>query len=274
MERAVRLTGVGPLRARRCVFAAELWQLAGAGNRVRELLDQATRQTDDLEVRGYGQMVLALAESRCGRPVPAHRLLVREAARVRRADPAGAAIMLLDAADAYCLAGEVQAALVAVRQAGQSAGHARDPVPAVFAAQHAGVLAVCGQLCEAREIVGGSSAELEKAALEADLPVGWRRILRLGLPALLARLGELDIACRILDEAIAQSRTVEALGVLPRMLMLRAELSVRTGDWDGAWSGAGEAVHLAERGGQVSDVGPALVCLARLAAARGQRDEC
>src|SRR2546421_11048435 len=84
MERAVRLTGVGPLRARRCVFAAELWQLAGAGNRVRELLDQATRQTDDLEVRGYGQMVLALAESRCGRPVPAHRLLVREAARVRR----------------------------------------------------------------------------------------------------------------------------------------------------------------------------------------------
>jgi DNA-binding CsgD family transcriptional regulator len=182
--------------------------------------------------------------------------------------------MLLDAADAYCLAGEVQGALVAVRQAAHSAGHARDPIPAVFAAQHAAVLALCGRLCEARAIFGGSSDELEKAALESDLPVGWRRILRLGLPALLARLGELETACRILDEAVSQSRAMEALGLLPRMLVLRAELSLRTGDWDGARAGAAEAVRLAERGGQVSDQGPALVCLARLAAARGQREEC
>jgi DNA-binding CsgD family transcriptional regulator len=274
MERAAELTGSAGLRARRCVSAAELWQLAGAVGRVRELVDQATRGTDDLSVRAYGQAVLARTESRCGRPVQAHRLLVREAARVRGSDPTGAATMLLDAAEACCLAGEARAALVAVRRACLLAGRAPAPLPAVLAAQHAGVLARCGQLPAARELLAGCRAELEGAVLDAEVPTGWRQIVRVGLPALLARLGELHVAGRILDEVIAQARALEASGLLPGLLAERAELSRRTGDWVGAQALAGEAAWLAERVEQASDLAAALLCLARLAAARGLRTEC
>jgi DNA-binding CsgD family transcriptional regulator len=274
MERAAELTGSGGLRARRCVSAAELWQLAGAVSRVRELVDQATRRTDDLRVRAYGQAVLARAESRCGRPVQAHRLLVRQAARVRGSDPTGAAIMLLDAAEACCLAGEVRAALVAVRRAGLLAGRAPAPLPAVLAAQHAGVLARSGQLVAARELLAGYRSDLDGAVLDAEVPTGWQQMVRVGLPALLARLGELDAAGRMLDEVIAQARALEAAGLLPGLLAERAEVSRRAGDWSGAHALAAEAAWLAERVEQASDLAAALLCLARLAAARGLRTEC
>lgn len=274
MERAAELTVGDRPRARRCVGAAELWQLAGAADRVRELLDEATRLTDDLRVRGHVQAVLGREELRRGRPVQAHRLLVREAARVRGVDPIRAASMLLDAADACCLAGDTHAALVAVRRARSLAGHLPEPLPAVLVAQHAAVLAICGNLREARALLDGRRTELEKAVLAVDVPTGWRRALLTGFPALLARLGELESAREILDEEIAQSRGLELYGLLPSLLVSRAELSLRIGDWDGAHAGATEAACLAERVEQASDVAYALACLARLAAGRGLRGEC
>src|SRR6185437_2018689 len=158
----------------------------------RRLLDRAGRLTADLRVHAQAQVVLGQAESRCGRPVQACRLLAREATRVRGTDPTSAAVMLLDAADAGSLAGECRSALVAVHQARLLAGRIPAPLPAVVAGQQAAVLARC------------------------------------------ARLGELDAAWRVLDEVIAQSRACEAAGLLPALLVERAEVAVRTGDWAGA----------------------------------------
>jgi DNA-binding CsgD family transcriptional regulator len=273
-ERAAELTGANATRARRCVAAAELWQLAGASGRVRELLDQVPRLTDDLRIRAHGQAVLARAEVRCGRPVQSHRLLMREVARVRGTDPAAAATMLLGAADAFCLAGDLRAALVAVVRSGQLSGHAPAPLPAVFTAAHAAVLARQGNLTEARQLLASCWEEVARAVGDGEVPTGWRQSARLGFPALLARLGELDAARRFLDEAINQDDALEVHGLLPGLFVERAEISLRIGDWTGAHAGATEAARLAERVEQPPDLATALICLARLAALRGERAEC
>jgi len=144
----------------------------------------------------------------------------------------------------------------------------------VCLAQHAAVLAREGRLAEARDVLGDSGAQLKQAALAPDTPVGWRRVLQVGLPCLLARLGEVDAARRMLDETIAQAWRTAALGILAAMLGARAELELRAGEWDGAQAAATDAVRLADQLGQASDAAPALVSLARLAAARGRRAEC
>jgi DNA-binding CsgD family transcriptional regulator/tetratricopeptide (TPR) repeat protein len=274
MERAAELTDDDPLRARRCVRAAELWHLAGDANPAGDLLDRATRLTDDVRVRAYGQAVLARAESLRGRPNQAYRILVREAARVRATDPAAATVMLLDAADACCLAGEPQAALVAVRRACLMAGHIPVPLRDLCAVQHAAVLARGGLLPEARERLAACRTRLERFVTDGDVPAGWWRLLRVGLPALLTRLGETGAARRMVDEAVYRALTLAAHGLLPGLLAIRAELSMRAGDWDGAQAQAAEAVDLADEVGQVVDTAAALLLLARLAAARGDRARC
>jgi hypothetical protein len=120
-------------------------------------------------------------------------------------------------------------------------------------------------------LLAGYRSELEGAVLDAEVPTGWQQIVRVGLPALLARLGELDAAGRILDEVIAQARALEAAGLLPGLLAERAEVSRRTGDWVGAQALAAEAAWLAERVEQAPDLAAALLCLARLALAHGLR---
>ena len=274
MERAAELTGGGLSRAWRCIRAAELWQLAGRSGLAVELLVQAAHLTDDVRVRAQARALLARTESMRGRPTQAHRSLVREAARVRGADPGAAAAMLLDAVSAYCLAGDVRAAMVAVRRACLAASQAPAPLPSVCAAMHAVVLARCGQLAQARDVLGGCRTGVEAAVLDGDVPIGWRRALRVELPGLLTRLGEFDTAGRMLDEATLQARALAADGFLPALLWTRAELALRLGDWDGAHAAAIESLRLADQADQVADAAPALIVLARLAAARGLEAEC
>ncbi|GLY05323.1 transcriptional regulator [Actinoplanes sp. NBRC 101535] len=274
MERAADLSGTGGTQARRCVAAAELWQLAGASGRSLGLLDRADRLTGDLHVRAQAQVVLGQAECRRGRPAQARRLLAREAARVYATDPAGAAALLLAAAEAGCLADDPRAALAAVHRARVLALRTPAPLPAVLIAGHASVLARCGDLTAARALLDGCRDEMEPLLLDDRLPTGWRCTVRVAYPALLARLGQFDTAGRLLEEAIAQSRRRGATALLPALLVERAQVSVRTGDWENARGAAGQAAEFAERTEQNADLAGALICLARLAAAGGRRPEC
>src|SRR5262249_54299136 len=104
VERAAGLGAAEDGRARRQTLAAGFWQHAGAPGRVAGLLDTATRLTGDLRLHGHVQAVRARQELLRGRPLAAHRSLVHESARIRAADPARAAAMLLDAAQACCVA--------------------------------------------------------------------------------------------------------------------------------------------------------------------------
>jgi DNA-binding CsgD family transcriptional regulator len=266
VERAAELTGPEERRAARLVSAAESWQLAGAGERVRDLVDRAGRLTGDLAVRGRAQDLMAREELRRGRAGHAHRQLAREAARVRGTAPAVAAALLLDAAAGARLAGDTAAALVAVRQARLVSGAANG----ALVVEHAAVLACAGRLTEARALLDERRADLEKEVLAG----GGHRTLWTGLPSLLARLGELDAALLLVDDLVSRCRLLDVTGLLPGLLVTRAELHLRAGDWDTAAADAGEATTAAGRLGQDGDAAAAQVCLGRIAAARGARAQC
>ncbi|MEV6345875.1 LuxR family transcriptional regulator [Actinoplanes sp. NPDC051851] len=274
MERAADLSGTGGVQARRWVAAAELWQLAGASGRCQGLLDRAGRLTLDLRVHAHAQVVRGRSERRRGRPAQARHLLDREAARVHGTDPAGAVTLLLDAAEAGCLADDTRAALAAIHRARALGGRAPGPLPVVTTAVHASVLARCGDLTGARALLDGCRGEVERVLLGDRLPTGWRGTAWVAYPALLARLGLFGAAGALLEEAILRARQRGTTALLPGLLVERAQVSTRIGDWDGAHAAAAQAAELAGRTGQDTDLAGALVCLARLAAARGRRAEC
>ena len=273
MQRAAELSGEGWLRARRCVRAAELWQLAGGSAAAEKLIESAARLDDDVWARATGQALLACAECARGGPAQAHRRLMREAVRVRSADPEAAAVILLDAAEAAWLAGEPHAALVAAQQAVQVAAGGSAGLRDVCAVQQAAILARGGELTKARQILGDRFADLESAA-DVDTPVPWWRVLWLTLPELLTALGNVERARRMADDASSRARSLGAYGILPALLALRAEQSRHDGDWAEAETLAVEAATLADTLGQATGSGAAALVLARLAAARGERAQC
>ena len=273
MERAAELSETDDRRAHRQALAAELWQHA-AVPRVFGLLDQAIRLSADLRVRGHVQAVRGRQELLNGRPLPAHRLLVHEAVRVRAADPSRAATMLADAAQACCLAGQSQVGLVMARHAWLLTRQAPGLVTAVAAAQLAAVLSLRGDLAAARELVDEWTGPLDDAAGDDGVPLEYRRIAQLVYPAVLLRLGELDQAWRVLDAALYQCRLQRMTSQLPGLLAARAQLDLRLGEWESARAASAQALRLARDVGQLGDEVAALIAGGRLAASRGQADEC
>ncbi len=273
MERAAELSIADDQRAHRHALAAELWQHA-AVPRVFGLLDRAIRLSGDLRVRGHVQAVRGRQELLDGRPLPAHRLLVHEAARIRAADPGRAATMLADAAQACCLAGQSQAGLVMARHAWLLIRQAPGLLTAVVAAQLAAVLSLRGDLVAARELVDEWTGPLDDAVGDDAVPLEYRRIVQLVYPGVLLRLGELDQAWRVLDAALHQCRLQRMTAQLPGLLAARAQLDLRLGEWESARTGAAQALRLARDAGQLGDEVAALVAGGRLAASRGQAEEC
>jgi len=272
VARAAELTSDDLPQARRCVRAAELWQLAGV---VRpELPHRAAELTDDLRVRARALAATARDDALRGRPAAAHRVLIREAARVRGLDPDAAAAMLLDASR---LAVERRAALSDARWAAHAAARGPAPLRAACVVRQAAVLARDGQLEQARGLLAALGDTLDLPALGGlgmppTLAAGWWWLA--DLPALLGRLGQTGTALRMLDDATNQARAVTAHGILPGLLVAQAQLALATGDWELARSSAVEAAELATPHGQAADAGPALAVLAWLEAARGRRPEC
>jgi DNA-binding CsgD family transcriptional regulator len=274
MERAAGLSLGDDQRARRQALAAELWQHAAAPGRVIGLLNRAIRLSGDLRVRGHVQAVRGRQELLVGRPLPAHRLLVHEAARVRVADPGRAATMLADSAQACCLAGQSQAGLVMARHAWLLTRQAPGLLTAVVAAQLAAVLSFRGDLMAARELVDEWTSPLDDAAGDDGVPLEYRRIVQLVYPGVLLRLGELDQAWRVLDAGLYQCRGQGVAAQLPGLLAARAQLDLRLGEWESAREAAAEALPLARAAGQQGDEVAVLVAAGQLAAGRGQASEC
>jgi DNA-binding CsgD family transcriptional regulator len=274
MERAAGLSVAHDRRARRQAQAAELWQHAAAPGRVSGLLDQAIRLSSDLRIRGHVQAVRGRQELLGGRPLPAHRLLVHEAARVRAADPVRAATMLADAAQACCLAGQPQAGMVLARHAWLLTRQSPGLLTAAVAAQLAAVHSLLGDLVAARGLIDEWTGPLDDAAGDDAVPLEYRRTVQLIYPAVLVRLGELDRAWRVLDAALYQCRARRMAAQLPGLLAARAQLDRRLGEWESARAAAAEAVELARAASQQADEVAALVAAGWLAAGHGQADEC
>jgi DNA-binding CsgD family transcriptional regulator len=274
LECAAELTGDAAARARRSTVAAECWQLAGYPERATRIGEEIAHRSDDVCVRAEVQALLARADRVRARPEQARRTLRREAVRVRSLDPDRAAAMLLAVADAEVLAGEPRGALAAVSQAGRLRRSGAGPPPEVFAGRRAAAIAVTGQLVAAREVWSGCRVPLERLAGDGALPVGWRGDLWLWYPVLLLRLGELAVVTPLLEELVFEARRREIDSLLAGLLAIQAELHARTGAWEDSQAEAAEAARRAGRLGQGAYEAAARLCQARLAAARGDSDQC
>ncbi|WP_030434697.1 helix-turn-helix domain-containing protein [Actinoplanes subtropicus] len=271
LERAAELTGGEADRARRATDAAECWHLAGYADRAHRLSEKAAHRSGDLRAHADAQALLARADRVRGRPELARRALRRESIRLRTIDPSRAAVMLLGAADAESLAGDPQNALSMVALASRMCGEVPDKLIAV---RLAAALADLDRLDTARELWTEHRFPLDQVLAAGMPPLGWHTDLWLWYPMLLLRLGEYDEAARLLEELVFQAQRRHVEGLLAGLLALRAELHLRIGAWADAQAWAAEAVCRAERFGQRTYEADARLCLARLAAARGRRDDC
>jgi DNA-binding CsgD family transcriptional regulator len=199
----------------------------------------------------------------------AYRLLVDEAARVRRIDPERTAAMLAEAC-LHCLLGaETRRALAAAREAVSVAATASVGVQAYSATMLAGALVMTGE----REEAG--------ALLDRFLPV-----VRGGDP--LTEAGELvsvaaqcyfwldrrEVASELLAWLIASARAASAPAALLLPLSCRAELDLRAGRWEVAAAQLDEIAHLGDEMAESVYAAYAFECLARLAAAAGDERRC
>ena len=269
LERAARLTPIGGDRLARLVSAAGAAQLAGRFDASAGLLDEALPGLP-ADRRPDAVRLGAAVDLWRGRAHDARQLLLAEAARIERDDPAHAAAMLVDAAVPAVMALEIEGALETALQARAVAARDGEDIQAVAAAVAGACLVARGRVREAKPLL-----ERARPLIEQTDPAGAAPpMIRAFVWHLYIVLEWYADAGRLYDAAIHGARAASMPALLPFPLAFRAELRYRTGSWHGAYSDAAESADLAEQTGQWTQLPHSLAVLARIEAGRGDEDSC
>ena len=206
---------------------------------------------------------------RRGAPVVAHDLLVAEAERIAADDPGNAAWLLLEAAGAHMMTGDMQALITTGDRArALLAGGLNPPMEAL-----AGVL-----VGEAHAALG-HEAEAD-ALLDPAMPLLTGEFV-LALPSeLVAMAGQCGIwyerwdrATAVLDHLVTTAREASAINHLIFPLVSQSIMDYRQGRWGNALADAGEAARLARETGLRPLLTFALAVLAQVESGMGRRDD-
>ncbi len=262
LERAAQLSTDEPSRARRLVGAAEAAWDAGRAPLAQALADQAEPRLDDDDdaLRTRILSVRAAIAVVRGRPADAHAMLLEAAARA--ADPTAAADMLLRAAQAAAMAGDVAGVVSADQRAGELAPH----VHVEGRAWLSGVRrAVTGSIEDAIGPLRAASA----AGDGTDDP---RRLVWASHAD--TWLGDLDRTLARQSRAIELARAHGAFATLAVALTRRGALLAWLGRVNDAWGDGEEALRLTEEAGLENSAGQAHAVLAAVSALRGDAEAC
>ncbi len=269
LERAARLSPQPEAAARRLLAAGQSAAAAGARERALGLLGEAARATRDPGLRARSQQLRGRIMVWSGSPVDATRLLVAEAERCSREDPALAAEMLADAANACTVTNSHRRSEALACRAVALLGDDGEPeARGAVLAMLGWALVLRGKAPLGRPVLG----QAEQLAAGLD-PLGphwpWLHLL------LLARipLGELERARSESADLCERARDAGALATLGGTLIVACEVAFRLGDWDAAEAAAGEAIRVAGDTGQHAWHGYGLTLSARIAGARGRARE-
>ncbi|MBX5441044.1 MAG: hypothetical protein IRZ32_05890, partial [Solirubrobacteraceae bacterium] len=203
---------------------------------------------------------------RRGDPEGAYAALARQAERCERAgDAGGAAALLLEAAVAPMMTGDVAEHDRAIARARAAAARAGGPAAVLADLVAAELLAARGE-----DAAGDAALEALAPALEAVDPLASAEIVGMAAQASLW-VGAFARAERILGRMIAAAEASGAAARLPYPLSVRAELGFRRGRWDAALDDARAAVDAARATGQRTVLAFTLAVLARVEAWRGAR---
>src|SRR4051795_12086286 len=267
-ERAANLSTDDEARARRLLEAASDFAQAGNADHALALVDRPEQLVPDGEasviVRVRGRV-----ELRRGAAGVAHDLLVAEADRIESDDPGAAAALLVEAAVAHMITGDMEALVATGDRARALLGGSADPVMAVLA----GVL-----VGEAHAALGHEDEA--DALLDPAMPFLTSESV-LAMPSeLVGMAGQCaiwyerwDRAAAVLDHLVAVARDASAINHIIYPLTAHAILDFRRGHWGAALADAAEAARLARETRTTPLMTFALAVLAHVEAAMGRRDD-
>ncbi|MDX6704107.1 MAG: hypothetical protein QOF26_4333 [Baekduia sp.] len=269
-ERAANLSTDQDARARRLLEAASDFAQGGQPDHALTLVAQAQQlvagdgalATEVVRVRGRVEM-------RRGAPLTAHDLLVCEADRIERENPGGAASLLVEAAVAHMMTGDMEALVANGDRARALLPPGSDPAIEVLA----GVL-----VGEAHAALGHEDEA--DALLDPALPFLTSEYV-LAMPSeLVGMAGQCaiwyerwDRATAVLDHLITAAREASAINQIIYPLAAHAIMDFRRGRWGAALADSGEAARLARETGLRPLLTFALSVLGHVEAGMGRRDD-
>ncbi|HET6510460.1 MAG TPA: AAA family ATPase [Baekduia sp.] len=271
-ERAANLSTDDEARARRLLEAASDFAQSGHADhalalvgRAQELVPGGALATEVVRVRGRVEM-------RRGAPVTAHDLLRDEADRIQDDNPGVAASLLVEAAVAHMMTGDMEA-LVATGDRARSLLGGREGVSDPVIEVLAGVL-----VGEAHAALGHEHEA--DALLDPALPFLTSEYV-LAMPSeLVGMAGQCSIwyerwdrASAVLDHLVTIARDASAINHIIYPLTAHAVLDFRRGYWSAALANAAEATRLARETRTTPLLTFALSVLAHVEAAVGRRDD-
>jgi DNA-binding CsgD family transcriptional regulator len=267
-ERAAELSEPGEARARRLNAAANAAQLAGAGDRALQLLEQALESTSQPTLRAEIQDTYGFISFWRGDLDRANEMF-SEAVRVESVDPARAAVIYAELTGPCFMRGDPAGFLETAMRARDIAKEG-DPFSEFMGALHWGLaLAYSGRLGEARPhlLRGAEIAERDPDSLTDPV---WPAIAA----GCLDLLEEETRARALLGRLVSQARATSSFGVLTFLLPILASIDRESGHWQRAGALAVECVELSRDTGQSSNLVNGLNECALLAGGQGRERDC
>jgi DNA-binding CsgD family transcriptional regulator len=271
LRRAAELTTNPDLRAERLLQAAHDAHLAGDSSSAVALCEQALSYRDDPSFGVDVQRIAGGALTSLGEPRRALELMTAAAVRARSSDPVRAAEILAEATGPAIMQGEMHLVRELAEQVECIWEHSPDTAAIATStalAMVAGAFSISGEIARAAvylrraaELPPSSSkiAELHAAAFHAQ-SLGWAE-----------RYSEASYQLTILLDA---ARRLASPTMLAFALAVSAEIGWWSGQWATAYADATEAMQWATENDQPGLLAYGLAMLARIEAARGERESC
>jgi DNA-binding CsgD family transcriptional regulator/tetratricopeptide (TPR) repeat protein len=266
LERAAELSHTDVERARRLAAAADAALKEGAPDRAVELGRRAAALTDDRRVGAGLALVEGTVELQRGSPSEAQAVLANAAASVADLDPELAFVLLGASVEAGAMAGWVRRAADFGRQVGERLPRGSSDEQRFVLAFIEGIAKVTGPMPS--EAVGPL-----REAVEIGEDFRAPRLISLA-GAAAAFLGNERRTRDFMQRAIDVARATGAVGDLPRALLVQGHMDARYRRIREAAANADEGLRLAEAIGLDNLAAGHLALVARVAAFRGQEDEC
>ncbi|MDX8031331.1 AAA family ATPase [Lentzea sp. BCCO 10_0856] len=261
-ERAAQLTVEPELRARWLAAAAEAALDIGRLSQAAAVTERGRRLTTDPVLLARLAHVRAAVDSEQGDPATAAHTLISAAANVAPAVPSQAASLLATAAGEAWFAGDHDA----LRQIADLISTVESHLVPVATAVHGMERVAAGD--------PAAGLPLLRAALPVDRTAATDRVT--GTWAVFSALmtGDDDAACELAATLVDACRDQGHIGALAHALQLLTQARILRGRYAEAAESGAEAWQIAHDTGQAGRLRYLHGILARLAAIRGEDDEC
>jgi DNA-binding CsgD family transcriptional regulator len=266
-KRAAELTDEESARADRLITAAVDAQLAGDARSAADWCEEALGLRADPEFTAVATLIRGRALAWAGEPGNGYETLTRVASEVESCRPDLAAELYAEAIVPAVMTGDIHAAA--------SAARACEDTGAAGVTPSFRMLVMVAKSHLLRGGVAEGQARLDAAAAmlgDVDLVVDQQALAHMALGRAWAE--DTEVARQLIGSALDGARRHGAPAILSFALAVRSDIDCRAGRWAAAYADACESLHWAEELNQAGVIGNCLMTMARIDAARGDRQSC